>query len=107
MIGLRIWLFIVLFTYCLESFKLRTGKQLDLRARRIASTTSNSDRSTHIAEGAYPKKRRSSHTHTSNARKATMEQVLHNCVDNSGGTAMTLNEVNRYRVPCGHHVLIR
>jgi hypothetical protein len=107
MIGLRIWLFVTLFTYCLESFKVRTGKQLDLRARRIATTTSKSDSSTHIAEGAYPKKRRSSHIHTSNARKATMEQVLHNCVDNSDGTAMTLDEVNRCSVHSGHHVFIR
>jgi hypothetical protein len=107
MIGLRIWLFVILFTYCLESFKVRTGKQLDLRARRIATTTSNSDSSTHIAEGAYPKKRRSSHIHTSDARKATMEQVLHNCVDNSDSTALTLDEVTRYSVPCGHHVLER
>jgi hypothetical protein len=107
MIGLRIWLFVILFTYYLESFMLRTGKQLDLRARRIATTTSNSDSSKHIAEGAYPKKRRSSHIHTSDSRKATMEQVLHNCVDNSDSTAMTLDEVNRYSVPCGHHVLVR
>jgi hypothetical protein len=98
--GLRIWLLVVLFTHCLVSFKLRAGKQLGLRARRFDTTTTISDRSPRTTEGTYPKKRRSAHAHTSNDRKATMEQVLQNCVDNCDSTAMTLDQVNIHVTQC-------